>query len=290
MSTILVTGSTGSLGSSIINYLKEKSSGETIAGLARNKEKSNSLKEMGVDVRIGNYDDPESLETAFKGVDKLIFVSASKLDKRVQQHKNVVEAAKEAGVEHVIYTSFQRENETEESPIWMVAESHLKTEEWLKESGMKYTFLRNNLYMDFIPMFLGDNVLEQGNVYLPAGDGVMACALRNDMAEATVNVALGEGHENTAYRFGNSQSWSFNDVADTLSKISGKEIGYISPTVDEFMNTMQDAGVPEEAIGMSVGFAQAIDQGELAATSSDFESILGRKPISLPDFLKQVYG
>lgn len=290
MSTILVTGSTGSLGSSIINYLNEKSTGETIAGLARDEDKGSSLKEMGIDVRIGNYNDAESLKKAFSEVDKLVFVSASELGERVQQHKNVIEAAKAAGVKHVIYTSFQRETETEESPIWMVAESHLKTEQWLKESDMNYTFLRNNLYMDFVPMFLGDNVIDQGAVYLPAGEGEMACALRDDMAEATANVALGEGHENTVYRFANSQSWSFKEVADILSEISGKEISYISPDVEEYMSTMKDADVPEEAIGMSVGFAQAIAQDELSTTSSDFESLLGRKPVGLSEFLKKVYG
>ncbi|HBX65257.1 MAG: NAD(P)-dependent oxidoreductase [Balneola sp.] len=290
MSTILVTGSTGSLGTATIEFLLEKGSEHTIIGLARDEDKAASLKQKGAEIRMGNYDDPESLEKAFQGVDKLFFISASEIGSRVEQHKNVVEAAKKADVDHVVYTSFQRKTNDESSPIWMVAESHLHTEKWLEESELDYTFLKNNLYMDFVPMFIGENVVEQGTVYIPAGEGKMACVLRDEMAEASANVLLGEGHKNTSYTFSNSENYGFDEVASILSEISGKDIGYVSPEVDEYTKTMKDAGVPEEAIGMTVGFAQAIEQGEINETSSDLEELLGRKPVSLEDFLKQAYS
>ena len=290
MSTILVTGSTGSLGSATINYLLKKENDHTIIGLARDEEKAASLKEKGAEVRIGNYNDPESLEKAFQGVDKLFFISASELGSRVEQHKNIVDAAKKSGIQHVVYTSFQRKTDDESSPIWMVAESHVHTEKWLKESDMSYTFLKNNLYMDFVPMFIGEDVIEQGTVYIPAGDGKMACVLRDDMAEASANILLSKGHENTSYTFANTENYSFEYVASILSEISGKEIGYVSPDADEYTQTMKEAGVPDEAIGMTVGFAKAIDQGEIEETSSDLEILLGREPVSLSNFLKQVYS
>ena len=290
MSTILVTGSTGQLGSKVISHLIKRNTGNTIIGLARDESKTESLTEQGAEARIGDYEDLNSLKEAFVGVDKLIFISGSDLEKRNEHHKNIVEAAKKTGVNHIVYTSFQRETEDESSPIWMVAQSHLNTEKWIKESGITYTFLRNNLYMDFVPLFLGDQVIDQGTVYIPAGEGKMACLLRDDMAEATANILFSEGHENKAYRFAHTQSYSFADVAEYLSEISGKEINYYSPDADEYAKTMSEAGVPEEAIGMTIGFAKAIEEGELNTTNTDFEKLLGRKPVTLPDFLKKVYS
>ena len=290
MSTILITGSTGSLGSEIIDHLIKKETSQKIIGLARDKSKAENLTEKGAEVRIGDYDYPDSLVEAFSGVDKLFFTSASEIGNRVQQHKNVFEAAKKAGVGHIIYTSFQRETNTEESPIWMIAESHVQTEKWIKESGITFTILRNNLYMDFVPMFIGDKVVEQGMVYIPAGDGKLACVLRSDMAEASANILAGEGHENRTYTFANSENYSFSDVAEIISDISEKEINYISPEVEEYKSTMKDAGVPEEAIGMTVGFALAIEQGEISDPGTDLEKLLGRKPVSLKDFLKNMYS
>lgn len=290
MSNLLVTGATGPFGQKAIETLLAKDSGDTVFGLVRNPEKAESLKEKGVDIRVGDYNNPESLVTAFEGIDKILFVSGSDLSNRSEQHKNVVDAATKAGVKHVVYTSFQRTNETESSPIYMVAESHMNTEKWLAESGMDYTILLNNVYMDFIPMFIGDQVLETGTIYLPVEDGQGAFALRSDMAEAAANVLTGEGHENKTYDFGNTESYSFQDVADILSEISGKEINYVSPSVGEFMKTMKEAGVPDAAAGMSAGFSSAIAQGEFTKANDDLKKLLGREPVSLKEFLTQVYG
>lgn len=289
MSTILITGATGALGSATIDHLLKLNTDHKIIGLARNEEKAASLKEKGVEVRIGNYDEPSTLEAAFSGVDTLFFISASEIGKRVEQHKNVVEAAKKADVKHIVYSSFFRKNETESSPIWMIAESHLLTEKLIKESEMTYTITLNNLYMDFVPMFLGEQVIDQGMIYLPAKDEKLAAVLRDDMAEAYAKILSGTGHENKLYNFSNSEAVSFKQIATYLSEISGKEIGYVSPDVEEYQKTLSEAGVPEEAIGITVGFSLAIAEKELNETSSDLENILGRKPVSLKDFLTKVY-
>lgn len=289
MSALLITGSTGNFGTAAINHIVEQGTDHHLIGLARDPDKGETLEKLRVEIRTGDYNDKPSLEKAFQEVDKVLFVSGSDLDNRSQQHKNVVDALKTAGVKHVIYTSFQRESDVEESPIPAVAESHLNTENWIKESGLDYTLLRNNLYMDFVPMFIGDQVLERNTVYIPAGEGKMACAMRKDMAEASANVLIGEGHENKTYRFANTNSYSFQDVADYLSEISGKEITYVSPDPQEYSRTMKEAGVPEEAIGMTVGFSTAVKQGEFAETTSDLKKILGREPLQLKDFLKSAY-
>ena len=192
---LLITGATGNFGKAVIDFLLKKNipvSG--IAALARDKEKAKDLKEKRIDVRLGDYDNYESLVNAFNGVDKLLFVSGSDIVNRGKQHLNVINAAKESGVKHIIYTSFERNNESESSPIAVVAKSHIDTDKNIKASGIPYTILRNGLYVDMLPMFMGDKVLETG-IFLPAGDGKASLTSRIDLAEATANILTGSGHE-----------------------------------------------------------------------------------------------
>jgi len=165
MSKILVTGATGGLGSAVVNALLAKTEASNIAVLVRDAAKVEALKEKGVNILVGDYSDFDSLVAAFQGIDKLYFVSGNDIHNRIPQQENVVKAAVAAGVKHVVYTSFQRKNETATSPIAFVAEGHLKTEEWLKASGLTYTILKHGLYTDLLPMFVGEQVLETGVIY-----------------------------------------------------------------------------------------------------------------------------
>ena len=291
MNTILVTGATGELGGKAIELLLEKTDASNIKALVRDAsaEKAKALAAKGVELRVGNYDDTDSLISAFEGVDKLYFVSASEVGNRVNQHKNVIHAAKEAGVGHVVYTSFERKNETESSPIYMISESHLLTEKLLREGDMAYTILKHNLYMDFLPMFIGENVLESGTIYLPAGDGKVASVLRDEMAEAGVAVLSGTGHEGKVYEITGNEAVSFGEIAEMISEIWGKKINYVSPDVNEFVETLKGAGVPDGAVAISAGFAGAIAEHELDQTDSDVELLIGRAPTSVKEFLTQLY-
>ena len=287
---ILVTGATGHLGKAVVQSLVKKISPSNIGILARDTTKAADLQALGVDVRQGDYDDPASLAKAFQGIDKLYFVSGSDIVKRGVQHVNVIHAAKAAGVKHVVYTSFQRKNETETSPIAIVAKAHIDTEKALKASGLAYTIMKHNVYMDMLPMFVGEKVLETGTIFLPAGEGKAAYATRLDMAEAGAQVLAGEGHENKEYEISNTESVSYGDIARVLSELSGKEIKYISPSQEVFKAELTKLGVPEMYIGVNAGFAEAIRQGEFDFPSTDLEKLLGRKPTSLKVFLKEAYG
>lgn len=288
---ILITGATGTLGDGVITHLLEKGAKkEDIIGLARSDEKAGPLRDKGVQVRFGDYDDYGSLENAFDGVDTLLFISASEIPNRLSQHENVVKAAKNAGVAHIVYTSFTRKNESETSPIWSIAESHLATEKWLKESGIGHTILKNNLYMDFIPGFVGDKVLETGTIYLPAGKGKVSTALRDEFAEAIATILLGPKQEKTVYDFTNVEAYDYEEIASYISDITGREITYHSPSLQAYSDTLKEAGVPAEVTGIFGRFAAAQAQGELDTVSHDLEKLLGRKPTSLKDYLAQVYG
>ena len=287
---ILVTGATGNFGKSTIDFLLKKGySATNIAALVRNADKAADLTSKGIAVRIGDYDDYNSLVAAFKGIDKLLLVSGSDIANRAKQHENAVNAAKEAGVKHILYTSFERKNETETSPISFVAGSHIATENFIKESGLNYTIFRNNLYLDVLPWFFGEKVMETG-VFLPAGDTKAALTTRDDMAEATANVLITSGHENKEYSFSNSAQVSMGEVAASLGEIAGKDIPYMSPPSEVYIETLTNANVPAEFVGMFAGFSEAIRQGEFDVDKSDLEHLLGRKPTSAKQYLTMVYG
>ena len=288
---ILVTGATGHFGKAAIEFLLKKGVPATsIAALVRDEAKATTLKTQGIELRKGDYDDYTSLVKAFTGVDKLLLVSSSDIDNRRVQQTNAVKAATEAGVKHILYTSFVRIDESDASPIAFVAQTHILTENLIHESGIPYTILRNNLYMDFVPVFIGEKVLETG-VYWPAGNTPGAYALREEMAEAAANVLTGSGHENKTYNISNTSAWTFQQVADTISNASGKSIGYISPSQEEYKAVLTQAGIPAHFIAMFAGFAEAIRLGEFdSAAGTDLEKLLGRKPTSLESYLSSFYS
>jgi len=280
---ILVTGATGHFGKATIGFLLKKGiSANNISALVRDISKADDLKVKGIQLKTGDYNDYASLLSAFKGVDKLLLVSGNDIQNRQQQQENAVNAAKEAGVKHIIYTSFVRKNETETSPIALLGKSHIETDKIIKASGIPYTIMLNSLYADVLPMFMGEKVLETG-IYLPAGDGKTSFATRLDMAEAAASILAGEGHENKEYVVANTNKYSLNDVATILSEISGRQITYTSPATEVYIDTLSNAG-------MFAGFSEAIKQGEFDTATSDLEKLIGRKPASMKDFLQSIYG
>ena len=288
---ILVTGATGAFGKNAIEHLLNKGiEPSKIFALVRNIDKAQGLKEQGIQIKIGDYNDYSSLVEAFQGVDKLLFVSSSDVENRAAQHQNVVNAAKETDINHVIYTSFMRNSEVEKSAIGFLQDTHLKTENWLKESGINYTLLQNATYMDLLPMFLGEKVLESGVIMLPAKQGKSSLVLREELAEAAVVVLTTEGHENKVYPLVNHEALTYQEVAASVSAASGKTIKYNSPTPEVYQRTLKEFGVPEEYIGLFTAFAVAQANGELELYNNSLEQLLGRKPITTSQFLTTMYA
>ena len=289
MSSILITGATGQLGKATIDFLIQKGiAANQISALARSAEKAADLSAKGIKIKIGDYLDYSSLVAAFNGVEKLFFISGSELGTRVEQHRNAINAAKEAGVKHIIYTSGFRKNETDTSPVAFLIRQHSETEKFIRASGISYTFLLNGLYADVLPGFLGENVLETG-VFLPAGNGKAAFTVRLDIAEAAANILVTTGHENKEYVFTNTENTGLNEIASFLGELSGKQVRYLNPSKAEYLETVMKAGLPQEYAEMIVSFSEAIEQGEFEAEDTDLERLLGRKPTSIFNYLKQVY-
>jgi len=286
----LITGSTGHLGSATIKYLLNKVSANEIAALARNEEKAKSLKEKGIDVRIGNYDDYDSLVKAFQGIDKLLLISASEMGNRAAQHINAINAAKEAGVKHIVYTSFIRQKDDPNSALWFIAKDHVETEKHLVNCGIPYTLFKNGFYMDMIIDFIGENVMETQTVFLPAKEGKVNFALREEIAEALANVLTSEGHENKVYDIGGEVTTSFGEIAAFLSEISGKKINYVSPDAETYKQELAKHNVPEMYINMFAAFAIAFSENAMDVVSNDLTELLGRAPADVKTFLTEIFS
>lgn len=286
---ILVTGATGQLGREVVNQLLDKVKANEIYALVRDTSKAEDLKSKGVNLVKGDYTDYQSLVDAFTGVEKLYFVSSSDVMNRLTQHENVVKAAAAAKVGHIFYTSAQRKSEDGTSPIGIVGDAHWKTDALIKNSGLTYTILKHALYADILPMFMGEKVVETG-IYLPAGNGKVSFATRKDMASVAAAVLTSSGHENKVYEIAGETSYSFKDVAAILSELSGKNVAYISPSVQEFSEVLRSKGLPEQMVMGTVTFCQAIAQGEFDFPNGTLKKLLGRDPQSVKDYLKTAYN
>lgn len=281
---ILVTGANGNLGSQTINFLIEQNSSEKIAGLVRSEEKGADLKENGVNIRIGGYTDYTSLQEAMQNVDTILLISSSSLEGRVQQHENVIKTAEEAEVNHIFYTSIVHADE-ELSPL---SPDHHKTEKILEEAGVDYTIYRHTFYGEFLPMYLGD-ALDTGEWYFPSGGQKINLALRSEMAEALANGLLSRtNHKNEVYEITSEQAYDLEEIADLISKETGKDITYHDLSIADFQKNLEKAGLPDETIVLSTSVATSFVNGALNYTHNTLGTLLGREPAAIEDFLPDV--
>jgi len=287
---ILVTGATGHLGNAAIQSLLKKGiPAHEITALVRDENKAANLSEQGVLLKTGNYNDYNSLVDALKGVHKLFLISSNDVAAdTLLQHKNVINAAKENGVQHIVYIS-QEIMDDETTAIPFVIQVHRGTAEYLKETGIAYTIFNDTLYADSIGKFAGEGFLENG-IFFPAGDGKVPFIPRTDIGEAAAVVLTTPGHEYKTYAITGNNAYSFEEIAGMLSDITGKKVKYLNPDLETYTDALGKAGVPKEVVGFLSAFATAIKNGEFDTNRSDLENLLGRKPMELKEFLKIPYG
>ena len=291
---ILVTGATGNYGSKVIEHLLKKGvATKDITALVRTKEKTRPLDEKEIVNKIGDYADIDSMITAFEGVDRLLLVSSNDrgaVENRTKHHINTIKAAKEAGVNHIVYTSFVRTPGHEGSAIADFQNSHVESEQFLKESGITYTVLQNGIYLEMILAFIGEKVAETSTILFPAQKGSATWVLREELAEVAAHVLTTEGHENKTYALTNIESVGFQEIARDISEALGKEVGYKSPPVDQFQSILEKAVVPDTYIGMFVMWGTAVAQGMMDLQDTALASFLGRNPTTVRQFIHQIYG
>ncbi len=287
---ILITGATGHLGKATIDFLLSNYSKNKLAALVRSEEKAKIFKSKGIDLRIGDYTDYQSLVKAFDGVNKLLLISSSDMNNRASQHINAINAAKEAGVKHIVYTSFIRQKDDPNSALWFIAKDHIDTEAHLRESGINYTIFKNGFYMDMITDFIGENILETKTVLIPAEKGQVNFTLRVEIAEALANVLTSEGHENKEYNIGGSKTYSFGEIASILSETTGEQINYVSPPVEVYKQELAKHNVPDMYINMFSAFATAFAEDAMDVPSNYLKDLLGRKATSVEEYSKSKFN
>ncbi|MEU1016778.1 SDR family oxidoreductase [Streptomyces sp. NPDC005900] len=277
--SIVVTGATGNLGRLVIEGLlaAEVPAGQ-IAAVVRDKGKAAELAERGVELRTADYNDPATLRGVFHAGDRVLLISGSEVGRRVEQHRAVIDAAREAGVALLAYTSILGGPEAD----FDLAAEHKATEQLILDSGLPHTFLRNGWYHENYTEHLAP-VLEHGVVIGSAGEGRIASASRADYAAAAVAVLTGEGHEGKAYELSGDVAWSLAEYAAEVARQSGKDISHANVPAEEHLAVLTGAGVPEPMAAILVDVDAAIGRGRLAGTSGDLARLIGRPTTPLAD-------
>ena len=280
---ILVTGAAGNLGSSIIeNLVKKVPASDIIAGVRDlQSEKAKSYEAQGIEVRLTDFENKESLVEAFKGVDRVFNISTfGDVETSIRQQTNAVEAAKEDGVSQMIYSSAPRADVSD----FVLAGIHRERENIIKASGIPYVFVRNNWYVE---NELGtiQQCLNGAPWVTSAGEGKVAWVYRPDLGEATANVLAGEGHDNKAYELA-GENLTQQQFVDAVNEVTGKEIPLLAVDSEAHAKMLKEAGVPEDFVSMLVMIQRGIRDGGLEESLSDLKMLLGRKPTTVKEALQ----
>jgi NAD(P)H dehydrogenase (quinone) len=271
MTRIAVTGANGQLGRLAVRALSDRADDSTkIVALTRDPSQVEDLAALGAEVREADFDRPETLGPALSGVEKVLLVSTMG-GNRVEQHGNLIEAAKAAGVKLIAYTSVLHADTTS----MLLAHDHRATEEALKASGIPYVFLRNSWYSENYTFDLA-GALAQGALTGAAGGGKASVAARKDYAEAAAVVLSTDGHENKAYELGGEPSMTMVEIAAALSKATGREIPYNNVRSSELEEIMAGAGLPGEVAKVFADADEATGRGDLETDSGDLIRLIGR--------------
>lgn len=272
---IAVTGATGAVGGLVARRLAELD--VTARLIVRDPNKLPTTVRAG-DVARASYGDADAMRTALAGVSTLLLVSASESEDRVRQHLTAVDAAAAAGVQRVVYTSFLG---AAPDCTFTLGRHHWQTEERIKASGMRYTFLRDNLYLDVLPYFVGRDRVLRG----PAGDGRVGAVARSDVADVAVRALLDEAHDGQTYDLTGPESLTLHEVAARLSAVTGREITYHPETVSEAYDSRAAYGAPDWEVDGWVTSYTAIAAGDLDVVTDDVRAVAGHPPTSFDEHL-----
>ncbi len=281
---IAITGATGNLGKLAITHLLKRVPANQLVAIVRNVSKAQDIKKLGVEVREANYDDSNSWGSALKGINDLLLISSSEVGKRFEQHKNVIEGAKGAGVSRVVYTSLLRADTSKLA----LATEHIATEELIKKSGLNYTILRNGWYIENHTENLA-SALEHGAFLGAAKEGRFSSSTRSDYAEAAAVVLTNPGHNKKIYELAGNQSYTLNDLITKVSALSGKKVVYQDLGFENYKNTLIQVGLPEGFATILADSDAGAALGELFSESKDLSNLIGHQTTTLEEKLKTLF-
>lgn len=273
---LAVTGATGALGGMVARLLGD--AGIPVRLLARHTARI--PQQPDTPTFAVSYADREHAERALRGTQTLFMVSAAENPYRAQDQRTFVDAAVDAGVKHIVYTSFMG---AAENDIFTLGRDHWDTEQYIKERGLAYTFLRDAFYQDILPSFVGRDGVIRG----PAADGRFAPVARADVARSAVRILTDPvPHANRTYTLTGPQALTMAEVAEILSRVTGEDISYHAESLDEAVESRLAAGATQwQAVAWATSYA-AIASGEQAQVSDDVAELTGAAPVSFEDYLR----
>ena len=283
---IVVTGATGKLGSQIVEELLELVEAGQIGVSVRDPAKADDLAARGVRVRLGDFDDPAGLARAFEGASQLLLVSSNASASGgdpIAQHRHAIEAARQAGVRRIVYTSHMGASASSAFPPM---HDHATTQAMLAESGLAWTALRNGFYASTVPMLIGGAVAS--GAIEAAEDGPVSWTAHADLAAAAARILVDEGRfDGPTPPLTAAQALSLADVASILGEENGRTIERRTVTDEEQTARLVAMGLPPRVVDISLGLYRAARAGEFAATDPLLAQLIGREPVTLREVLAQ---
>jgi NAD(P)H dehydrogenase (quinone) len=280
---IEITGATGHLGQLTLTELLKTVPASQLVAIVRNPAKAETLAQQGVIVRQAEYGDQAALTAALEGVDKLLLISSSEVGQRAIQHRNVIDAAKAAGVKFIAYTSLLHDDR---SPLGLHVE-HVDTEQYLAASGIPYALLRNGWYSENY-LASAPAALAHGVFIGSAGEGKIASATRSDYAAAAAKVISSEGHAGKVYELAGDEAWTLSELAAELSKQSGKPVVYQNLSEADFATALKGAGLPEAFANLLADSDAGAAKGGLFDSSRMLSTLIGRPTTPICDSIRDV--
>ncbi|MCL5499034.1 SDR family oxidoreductase [Escherichia coli] len=280
---IAITGATGQLGALAVEELLKTVKANEIVAIVRNPLKADALTQKGVDVRQADYGDQAALTAALSGVEKLLLISSSEVGQRAVQHRNVINAAKAAGVKFIAYTSLLH---ADKSPLGLHVE-HVETEKMLADSGIPYALLRNGWYTENY-LASAPAALAHGVFIGAAGEGKIASATRADYAAAAARVISTDGHAGKVYELAGDSAWTLSELAAELSKQSGKPVVYQNLSETDFASALKGVGLPDVFANLLADSDIGASKGGLFDDSHTLSKLIGRPTTPLAESVKGI--
>ena len=277
---ILITGATGKTGSATAKSLGEK--GETFRALIRNEEKKEGLESLGGEVVIGSIENTEVVNQSMQGV-KTVLVLLPNSESQLALEKQLVDSAKQAGVERIVKMSSIEATPDATSPI---PKLHLESEEYIKQSGLAWTMIKPNFYMQNLLASAG-TIKEQGKIFLPMGDGKTGMIDTTDVGKVLAKVLSEDGHESMNHEITGPEILSFYEVAEIFSQVLGKQVDYVDVPMDAYKETLGQFLTNQWHLDAVIDLFKGIAEGGIEDKTDTFSELMGETPKSLSQFLAE---
>lgn len=279
--TVLVTGASGHLGRIVLEELLKRGHNKIIA-TTRKPETLEDFAKKGVTVRKASFDDPAGLVKAFQGADRILIISTDNIGNRIEEHSKAVDAAVKVGAKRILYTSLTKADEV---PVTFAYE-HEGTEEKIKQSGLAYTILRNNMYSDYLIPKL-QHAVAGGSLYGSGGEGACAYVSRTDCAKAAAAALLSSESENRILEINGPKAWTYKELAKYTSELTGVSVSYVDLPAEDLSNSLVGVGVPKPMADALASFDVSIREGYLKEVHSSAKDLIGEELQDVSVLLKE---